>query len=163
MVVFLAIFMKLPFFGRSIQRSPLPRRSFETGRHESPLVAIMVFRSKRPVKGVKRKIATEHSQEFKDSVVARLLAKELTVAAASQQYQISEYTLYKWRKAVLNDTVVASQIVKNQQIPTVITTLHLPKDVSHMRAHEAVILMMALSGLNLSIFGCMMRLFEMHH
>ena len=84
-------------------------------------------------------MATEHSQEFKDSVVARLLAKELTVAAASQQYQISEYTLYKWRKATLNDTVVASQIVKNQQIPTVITTLHLPKDVSHMRAHEAVI------------------------
>ena len=108
-------------------------------------------------------MTTEYSKEFKDSVVARLLAKELTVAAALQQYQISEYTLYKWRKAALNDTVVASQIVKNKQTPAVITTLHLPKDVSYMQAHEAVILMTALSGLNWAIFGCMMRLFEMHH
>ena len=40
-------------------------------------------------------MTTEYSKEFKDSVVARLLAKELTVAAASPQCQISEYTLYK--------------------------------------------------------------------
>ena len=42
-----------------------------------------------------------YSEEFRNKVVSRLLAKELRVREAAEQYDVSEFTLYEWKRKAL--------------------------------------------------------------
>ena len=42
-----------------------------------------------------------YSEEFRNKVVSRLLAKELSVREAAEQYDVSEFTLYEWKRKAL--------------------------------------------------------------
>lgn len=84
-----------------------------------------------------------YSQEFKDSIVARILAKELTAAEAHSQHSVALPTIYGWLRQARQ--AVSSGATTNAQGTQPMTTLKLPKGVTYLQAYEAVVLKKALS------------------
>ena len=80
-----------------------------------------------------------YSQEFKDSIVSKLLGGELTVQAASEMHHIPKTTLHAWkRKASLDKVIDDSGLKINKK--SKVEKLNLPKNVSYLDAYGAVIL-----------------------
>lgn len=96
----------------------------------------------------------EYSEEFKNSVVSRILSKEISVAAATTQYKISKTTLYNWKAEALNGTISASQSKESMPTMSQPEKLRLPKGVEYLEAHEAVVLM---KHLDEAAFGALCR------
>lgn len=95
-----------------------------------------------------------YSEEFKNSVVSRILRKELSVAAAAKQYRVGRSTLHKWKLQALDDRISPSQSNESDPEMNKLTKLRLPKGVSYLQAHEAVT---AMALLGESEFGAYCR------
>ena len=78
-----------------------------------------------------------YSQELKDNVVARLLSKELSISEAVVQYSIGKSTISYWLKIAREQAVCGT--LPNKGNPKLMTSLKLPKGVSYLQAHTAVV------------------------
>lgn len=80
-----------------------------------------------------------YSEEFKNNVLSRLMAGEITVAQASEQYGVSTSSLHSWKKKALQATQADSAAAKPETgVKETMSKLRLPKGVSYLKAHEAV-------------------------
>lgn len=78
-----------------------------------------------------------YSQEFKDNVVARLLSKELSISEAVERYSIGKSTISYWLKIAREQAVCGT--LPNKGNPKLMTILKLPKGVTYLQAHTAVV------------------------
>ena len=78
-----------------------------------------------------------YSQEFKDNVVARLLSKELSISEAVKRYSIGKSTISYWLKIAREQAVCGT--LPNKGNPKLMTSLKLPKGVTYLQAHTAVV------------------------
>ena len=78
-----------------------------------------------------------YSQEFKDNVVARLLSKELSISEAVERYSIGKSTISYWLKIAREQAVCGT--LPNKGNPKLMTSLKLPKGVTYLQAHTAVV------------------------
>lgn len=78
-----------------------------------------------------------YSQEFKDNVVTRLLSKELSISEAVEQYSIGKSTISYWLKIAREQAVCGT--LPNKGNPKLMTSLKLPKGVTYLQAHTAVV------------------------
>ena len=78
-----------------------------------------------------------YSQELKDNVVARLLSKELSISEAVEQYSIGKSTISYWLKIAREQAVCGMLPNKGNLKP--MTSLKLPKGVTYLQAHTAVV------------------------
>ena len=78
-----------------------------------------------------------YSQEFKDSIIARLLSKELTVSEAHERYSVGRSTLAYWLKTARRQGDDCTGSNKGNSQP--MTRLKLPKGVTYLQAHAAVV------------------------
>ena len=78
-----------------------------------------------------------YSQEFKDNVVARLLSKELSISEAVGQYSIGKSTISYWLRIAREQAVCGTLPNKGNLKP--MTSLKLPKGVTYLQAHTAVV------------------------
>ena len=78
-----------------------------------------------------------YSQEFKDNVVARLLSKELSISEAVKRYSIGKSTISYWLKIAREQAVCGT--LPNKGNPKLMTSLKLPKGVTYLQAHSAVV------------------------
>ena len=78
-----------------------------------------------------------YSQEFKDNVVARLLSKELSISEAVERYSIGKSTISYWLKIAREQAVCGT--LPNKGNPKLMTSLKLPKGVTYLQAHSAVV------------------------
>lgn len=80
-----------------------------------------------------------YSDEFKNNVVSRLLAGEVSISQAKEQYGVSCNTLRAWRKATLEEATVGSRPGASATgVNPSMKKLKLPQNVSYLQAHEAV-------------------------
>ncbi|MBQ9240846.1 MAG: transposase [Duodenibacillus sp.] len=80
-----------------------------------------------------------YSEEFKNNVVSRLLAGEVSTSQAKTQYGISCDTLRAWRKAVLEEAGADScPKTSPDGIKPAMKKLRLPANISYLQAYEAV-------------------------
>ena len=96
----------------------------------------------------------EYSEELKNSIVSRILNKEISVAAAAQQYKISKTTLYNWKAKALNGTISASQSKESKPSMSQPAKLRLPAGVRYLEAYKAVVKM---EDLDETAFGAFCR------
>ncbi len=87
-----------------------------------------------------------YSEEFRASLVERILSGEISVSAAAQTYKLAPQTIRAWRDKALAANMQASSNNKKSDMKRLI----LPKNISYLKAHEAVILMRVLEE---SAFG----------
>lgn len=78
-----------------------------------------------------------YSQEFKDNVVARLLSKELSISEAVEQYSIGKSTISYWLRIAREQAGCGT--LPNKGNPKLMTSLKLPKGVTYLQAHTAVV------------------------
>ena len=78
-----------------------------------------------------------YSEEFKDAVLERLLAKEISIKAASTEYQVSKQTLRNWRDKMLAGNMGFSLTKKGAAVKR----LSLPKNISYLQAYDAVVML----------------------
>ena len=78
-----------------------------------------------------------YSQEFKDNVVARLLSKELSISEAVERYSIGKSTISYWLRIAREQAVCGTLPNKGNLKP--MTSLKLPKGVTYLQAHSAVV------------------------
>ena len=78
-----------------------------------------------------------YSQEFKDNVVARLLSKEFSISEAVVQYSIGKSTISYWLKIAREQAVCGT--LPNKGNPKLMASLKLPKGVTYLQAHTAVV------------------------
>ena len=87
-----------------------------------------------------------YSEELKNSIVSRILSKELSIQDAIKQYHISRQTLCKWKKqAVLDKIIAETGLGVTKDLKT--EKLSLPRNISYLQAHEAVSAMKLLSDI----------------
>ena len=81
----------------------------------------------------------QYSQEFKDNLVARILSKELSVAEAIRRYSVGHGTIHTWlRKARMQ---ASGSAATGKEESKSMASLKLPKGVTYLRAHHAVVAM----------------------
>ena len=78
-----------------------------------------------------------YSQEFKDNVVARLLSKELSISEAVERYSIGKSTISYWLRIAREQAGFGTLPNKGNLKP--MTSLKLPKGVTYLQAHTAVV------------------------
>lgn len=78
-----------------------------------------------------------YSQEFKDNVAARLLSKELSISEAVEQYSIGKSTISYWLKIAREQAGCGT--LPNKGNPKLMASLKLPKGVTYLQAHTAVV------------------------
>ena len=77
-----------------------------------------------------------YPSEFKEAVLERVLSGEISMNAAAQTYKLAFATVRKWRDDVLAANMPASLTTQGNRMNRLI----LPKSVSYLKAHEAVVL-----------------------
>ena len=78
-----------------------------------------------------------YSEEFRASVVERILSGEISLKEATRTYKLAAQTVRPWRdKALAANTQTSSNREKR-----VMKRLILPKSINYLKAHEAVVLM----------------------
>lgn len=78
-----------------------------------------------------------YSAEFKEAVVKRLMLHEITLKEASEQYQVSTWSLKEWRKQAIAKADAASGTTPAKDTPE---NINLPKGVNYLDAYKSVIL-----------------------
>lgn len=78
-----------------------------------------------------------YPRELRDSIVSRVLAKEISIAAASQMYGMGEETIRTWKKQALSCTI-PNGTVHSESLSSAMTKLKLPKGVTYLQAIKAV-------------------------
>ena len=81
-----------------------------------------------------------YSEEFRASVIERVLSGEISLKEASRTYKLATQTVRTWRDKALAANMQASPNRKK----SVMKRLILPKSINYLKAHEAVVLMCVL-------------------
>lgn len=81
-----------------------------------------------------------YSEEFRASVVERILSGEISLNEATRTYKLAAQTVRAWRDKALAANMQASPNRKK----SVMKRLILPKNINYLKAHEAVVLMRVL-------------------
>jgi len=87
-----------------------------------------------------------YSEEFRASVVERVLSGEISLKEATRTYKLAAQTVRSWRDKALAANMQAS----SNREKRVMKRLILPKSINYLKAHEAVVLMRVLEE---SAFG----------
>lgn len=85
-----------------------------------------------------------YSKELIEEILGRIFQNEISIREAAKYYGVSRPCIIKWKQFYLHKTTTGPQPKSNKKTKAM-TQIQLPKGVTYLAAHKAVILKNALS------------------